>query len=100
MKRFTTIKSAAERVRALFSNNLCGTYYLVLELEDKEYQIRVSDHSARSANNKSSYDGFFSFISSWNSQDCNMSNEWLLDEDGDFSEEFINIEECLNWNIN
>lgn len=101
MTRVYTIEEAAERVRELFANGLNGTTYLVLEVNNKEYQIRVSDHSARASNNnKFDYDGYFSFISSWNNQDCNMSNEWELDEDGDFTEQYINIEQCLDWNIN
>ena len=99
MTRFTTITEAADKVRDIFTNGISGTTYFILEIEGKEFQIRVSDHSARSHNNKYSYDGFFSFISAWNNQDCNMTNEWLLDEDGDFTEEFVSVEDCLEFNI-
>jgi hypothetical protein len=99
MTRVDSISKSSEKVRELI-NNISGTYYFILELDSNEYQIRVSDHSAREANNKNEFDGFFSFISEWNNQDCNMLNEWTIDNDGDFSEEFRNIEECLDWNIN
>lgn len=94
-----SIREAGKRVREIFRNGLNGTTYFVLRVKNKEYLIRVSDHSARSANNKRGYDDFFSFISNWNRQDSNMKNEWTLDEDGDFTEEFKNVEECLNWHI-
>lgn len=101
MTRVNTIEKAADKVRELFNNGISGTYYFILDLNEKSYQIRVSDHSARvNNNNKHEFDGMFSFINSWNRQDCNMTNEWVLDNQGNFTEEFINIEECLDWNIN
>ena len=101
MSKVTTISEAGNLVREMIQNDL-STQYFVLSLDSKEYKIRVSDHSARSANNRShgEYNGYFSFITGWNKQDSNMKNEWVLDADGDFIEEFINIEECLDWNIN
>lgn len=100
MTHVTTISEAGQKVRDIFGEGLAGTAYFILEQNRKEYQIRVSDHAANSNNNTMGYDGFFSFISSWNLQHSNMANEWKLDEDGDFTEEFINVEECLDWNIN
>lgn len=100
MERVSTIKKAAEKIRELFQSGLNSTHYFILELNGKEYQIRVSDHSANGCNNRMGYDGFFSFISKWCKQPYNMMNEYKLDEDGDFTDQFLNIEECLDWNIN
>ena len=98
-----TIEDAATKVRELIKD-ICVSKYFTLEIDDNEYQIRVSDHSANGERNGGFYDGYFSFIREWNNQDLmftsNMKNEWVVDEDGDFQEEFINIEECLDWNIN
>jgi hypothetical protein len=98
MKRVNTIKKAAEEVIYMI-NNYMGSNYFVLEYGDCEYQIRVSDHSARVANNKSDYDGFFSFIKSWNKQDCNMMNEWEVDEEGYNKDYERTVSEILEWEL-
>ena len=97
--RVQTISQAGEKVREIFQNGLNGTTYFILELDGKEYQIRVSDHSANALNNTRDFENMFSFIGDWNSQKCNMSNEWMLDEDGEFCEEFMSVEDCLEFNI-
>lgn len=103
MTRVYSIEEAAEKVRDLI-NNVEGTYYFVMELEDledeyntREIQVRVSDHSANAQNNTRDFDGMISFISDWNKQSSNMMTEYILDNDGDFTETFRNVEECLTW---
>lgn len=96
----TTIKKAADQIREnlqTIKSNGGGTHYFDLIIGEEVIEIRTSDHSGRSANNKGNRT--FSFITNWNNQDSNISNEWLVDEDGDFSEEFINIGECIDWNL-
>lgn len=114
MKRVTSIKEAGELAREMFEKIQDGysTQYFILELESdeenefgefiKEYKIRISDHSARSSNNykNGDYDNYFSFITDWNRQDVNVTNEWVVDGDGDFTEEYYSIEDCLECNIN
>jgi hypothetical protein len=95
-----SINKAAIKIRSLIQGGISGTHYFTLELNEKQYQIRVSDHSGRSANNRFDFEDFFSFVTNKNAQDCKISNEFLLDADGDFTEEFTSIEECLDWHIN
>lgn len=98
MTRVYTIEKAAEEaVYAL--NNYSGSNYFILELNGLEYQIRTSDHSARSHNNKSDYSGFFSFVKEWNKQDCNMMNEWVVDNDGYCDDYQKTIAELLEWEL-
>ena len=95
-----TIESAANQIRenlVSIKNNNGGSYYFDLEIDNEIIKIRTSDHSGRVANNNG--DRTFSFITNWNNQDCNISNEWVVDEDGDFQEEFISLEDCLEFNV-
>lgn len=97
--RVQTISEAGNKVREIFEDGLNGTTYFILELEGKEYQIRVSDHSANALNNTRYFDGMFSFTSNYNHQHCNMNNEYILDEGGNFTEQFMDVEDCLECSI-
>lgn len=95
-----TIELAAKQIREnliSIKRDNGGTYYFDLEINNETIKIRTSDHSGRSANNKC--DRTFSFITNWNKQDCNISNEWVVDEEGNFYEEFTCLEDCLEFNI-
>jgi len=101
----TTITAAADIIREKLdqiANNNAATYYFTLELDpeddDRCWKIRVADHSARSANVCT--DNFLSFVMNWNRQDCNVSNEFCVDENGDFEEEYMSIEECIDFHVN
>lgn len=98
MTRVNTIEKAAEEVIYLL-NNVAGSNYFVLELDGLEYKIRVSDHSARSHNNKWDYEDYFSFVKSFNRQDCNMSNEWIVDNDGYCEDYEKTVAEILEWEL-
>ena len=101
-----TIEDAGQRVRDIFTSGINGTTYFTLYQDDKRYKIRVSDHSANYRNNNSrgEYDDYFSFVTQKNNQrgygKGNTLNEWILNEDGDFTEEFYDVEACLEWHIN
>ncbi|MFD2922007.1 hypothetical protein ACFS6H_19965 [Terrimonas rubra] len=105
MKNVTTIDAAGTLVRELFKD-LSGTTYFTLSINDKVFKIRVSDHSANYANNLSNgeYDNYFSFVLNKNTQNGygrgNMLNEWQLNENGEFTEEFESVEDCLDYQIN
>lgn len=104
MTRVQTIEDAATKVRELI-NGVVRSQYFILEIEDKTYQIRVSDHSANRNNNEAhDYDGYFSFVLNTvihqGYGSSNMMNEWVIDENGEFTEEFTSVEDCLDWNIN
>ncbi len=67
--------------------------------EDDCIKIRVSNHSGRVANNREQKT--LSFVLDKNViHDCNMrSDEYIIDENGEFEEEFTSIEECIEWNL-
>ena len=99
MKTVNSISKASQLIREnlLSIKSIGGTYYFDLEIDDEIIKVRTSDHSGRSANNKG--EKTFSFITKWNRQDCNINNEFIVDEDGHFSEEFTSIEDCLECNL-
>ncbi len=95
-----SIKSAADQIRKslIEIEPFGGTRYFTLELDDEEIKIRISDHSARAANNNGNKT--FSFVTNKNIQDCNMQNEWVVDFEGEFEDEFTSLEDCLEWELN
>ena len=101
MKTITTISESANYIKTLIQEGIQKSVYFNLEINNKIYKIRVSNHSCNDLNNvNSEFDGFFSFTTEWNKQKRNSSNEFVLTNDGEFTEEFRNIEECLDWHIN
>ena len=103
MKIYNLIEAGKKiRENLLIVENQGGTYYFDLVLnedtDDEEIiKIRVSDHSARVANNKENKT--FSFITDWNQQDSNMKNEWVVDFNGEMDEEFQDVDELLEFEL-
>ena len=104
MKIYNLIEAGKKiRENLLIVENQGGTYYFDLVLnedtDDEEIiKIRVSDHSARVANNNGNRT--FSFITDWNQQDSNMKNEWVVDFNGEMEEEFQDVDELLEFELN
>lgn len=79
--------------------NIFGSSYFTLELDNEDIKIRVSDHSAKHSNNSGKTLSFCTNFAKH--QDCNpMINEWVVDENGDLDEEFKNVLEVLEWELN
>lgn len=71
------------------------TSYFTLEFKGVDYKIRISDHSARHANNRFD-EKVLSFCTNFvKHSDCQpMINEWKVDEDGysdDLGQDVIDI---------
>lgn len=97
MKRTDSITRAAEEIQ--FLATLGGSHYFVLEVDGLEYQIRVSDHAANALRNTMGYDGFMSFITNWNKQQCNMDEEYVIDNEGNVPDYGRTIENLLEWEL-
>lgn len=94
-----TIKETTKEIEKRLKD-ISGSSYFTFEIsEEKEIKIRVSDHSAKHANNDSET---FSFCTNFvNHSDCvPMTNEWIVDEEGYCADYFQSVEEILDWELN
>ena len=104
MKVYNLIEAGKKiRENLLILENQGGTYYFDLvfneDTDDGEIiKIRVSDYSARVENNNENRT--FSFITDWHQQDSNMKNEWVVNFNGEMYEEFQDVDELLDFELN
>lgn len=97
----TKMKTLADKIREMASKaNIIGSQYTLAEKEDgSTIKIRVSNHSGNESNNSTETISFVTEMTEQRKSAYNrMITEYVIDEEGNFSENFYDLEECLAYN--
>lgn len=83
--------------------------YFAFDFNEKEWTIRVSNHRANPERVDENTISFVVFVPETESEDSwgvakksfkSIPNQFILDENGEFNEQFTDIEECIDYLIN